>query len=279
MGFSGRALEVGGPVSLYYQIKQHIKRDIEGGVLGPGAPLPSERELCEIYGVSRPTVRQATQELINEGLLERRRGVGTYVARPKIPQRLGSVLGFSERMEREGRRPATRLLEKVVLPAVGLAGSVGESLRLDPQASVLRLVRLRLADGEPVLLETVHLPLGRFPGLEGVDFESESLYRTLGERYGVEVWHLSQTLEPVVLDGDEAELLGTEAGRPGAYTVLTTYDRSGEPIEHTFSLVRGDRCLYQLEMGLGESATNGGARLRQTQLEASFGAQQDEGGR
>lgn len=266
---SGHPLEPDGPLALYYQIAREMRRSIEGGELAPGTSLPSERELCEIYGVSRPTVRQATQELLNEGLLERRRGVGTYVAQPRIRQQLGNVLGFSERMGREGRRPATRLLERTVLPAADFGRAVVQSLRVPEGAMVLRLSRLRLADGEPILLETAHLPLGRFPGLEDVDLERESLYRTLRGLYGVELGDLRQTLQPVLL-GADAAVLETEPERPGVRTELTTYDTTGRPVEHTLSLVRGDRCQYYLEFRAGEQNRNGSAHLRQTQLEVSF---------
>lgn len=266
---SGHALSPGGPPALYYQISQEVRRSIEGGELEPGTPLPSERELCEIYGVSRPTVRQATQELLNEGLLERRRGVGTYVAQPRIRQQLGNVLGFSERMGRAGRRPETRLLEKVVRPAADFGEDVVQALRVPEGARVLRLARLRLADGEPVLLETAHLPLESFPGLEEVDLEKGSLYRTLRGRYGVELGDLRQTLVPVLL-GSDAAVLETDPERPGVRTALTTYDTSGRPVEYTLSLVRGDRCEYHVEFRAGEQDRNGSAHLRQTQLEVSF---------
>jgi GntR family transcriptional regulator len=266
-------LEFDGAPALYYQIKQQIKRSIEGGELAPGAPLPSEISLCEVYGVSRPTVRQAMKELISEGLLERRRGVGTFVAQPKLRHPLGSVVGFSERVERAGQRPGTRVLQEEVLGAGELGDDVVEALETSAEDPVLRVVRLRLVDDEPLLVETVHLPLARFPGLELEDLEQRSLYRTLRERYGVEINHLKQTLSPVVLGEHEAELLGTAAGGPGARTVLVTYDRSGRPVEYTFALVRGDRCEYHVELGAGERAEYAGiARLCQTQLEVAFKA-------
>jgi GntR family transcriptional regulator len=258
------------PIPLYYQIKQQLKRSIEAGELPPGAALPSERELCERYGVSRPTVRQATQDLINEGLLERRRGIGTYVAQPRIQHRLGSVLGFSERMLRDGRQPSTQLIERAVISGAAVGADVTGALQIAATAAVLRLVRLRFADGEPVLLETVHLPLGRFAGLDQVDLAHESLYGTLRERYGCEIRTLRETLEPVLLGESDAELLDTEAGRPAMLTHITTYDQTGQAVEHTFSLVRGDRCQYYIEFNVGEDKTSGSAHLRQTQLEVSF---------
>jgi GntR family transcriptional regulator len=102
------APEVG--VALYRQIKQDLMRRIEQGELRPGEVLPSEAELGERYGVSRPTLRQATQDLIREGLLVVRRGVGTFVAQPRIRQQLGSVLGFTDKMANQGRHASTHVL-------------------------------------------------------------------------------------------------------------------------------------------------------------------------
>jgi GntR family transcriptional regulator len=257
------------PTPLYYQIKQQLKLKIERGELPPGTALPSERELIAQFGVSRPTVRQATQELLNEGLLERRRGIGTYVAQPKIRQSLASVLGFSERMEREGRRPSSKVIEQRVVSAVEAGGDVAAQLHVDPDASVLRLIRLRCADAEPILLETVHLPLDRFPSIDQIDFGQHSLYRVLRDQYDVEIQQLGETLEPVVLTKDQAALLHSEAGRPAMLAGITTFDQHGLPVERTLSLVRGDRCQYYIEFHVGE-AQAGRAHLRQTHLEMSL---------
>jgi GntR family transcriptional regulator len=267
-----RPLNSASPVPLYHQIVQEMKQRIERGELAPGMPLPSERELCDQYGVSRPTVRQATQELINEGLLERRRGVGTYVAQPKIQHQLGSVLGFSERMQREGRQPSARVLEHMICAAADVNDEIRTQLGLALHTRVLRLVRLRLADDEPLLIETVHLPLDRFPGLDQVNFGTRSLYRTLRESFGVEITQLRETLEPVVLKPSDALLLDTEAGRPAMLTRITTYDQTGQVLECTFSLARADRCQYYIEFNVGERPHAGAAHLRQTQFEISLPA-------
>jgi GntR family transcriptional regulator len=258
------------PLPLYYQIKQQIKQNIVGGLLSPGTALPSERELCERYGVSRPTVRQAMQELLAEGLLERRRGVGTYVAQPRIQHQLTSLLGFSERMERENRTPATRQLEHRVLSKTDADANVASVLGIGQNELLLRLVRLRLANNEPILLETVHLPLARFAGLDTVDLEQESLYRTLRDRYGVGISTLRETLEPIVLDQHHATLLCADPGSPAMLTRITTYDQAGLPVEYTSSLVRGDRCQYLIEFHVGEASKESSVHVCQTQLEISL---------
>ena len=261
-------------LALYYQIKQRIKQGVEMGRLPRGVLLPSERELCEMYGVSRPTVRQAAQELINEGLLERRRGVGTFVAGPKIPQRLLSVQGFTERMERAGRRPGTRVMERDAQPARAFGSDVEQALQATSEERVLRAVRLRFADGLPVLLETTHLSLERLPGLESEDLQNQSLYRTLRDRYGVEINHLRETIEPVVLGPQDAELLQMRSGGAGAKVQITTYDPSERPVEYTLAVVRGDQFQYQLEFKVDARQGNGRTYLQQTQLEVTLPAQE-----
>lgn len=267
---TNRPVDPTSPLSLYYQIRQDLIRRIEGGDLAPGAVLPSERELCEVYGVSRPTVRQATQELVLEGVLVRRRGLGTFVAQPKVRQRLGAMIGFTEKMQREGREPSTRVLEHAVRRVDEVGDAIGAELRLDGGASVLRVVRLRLADGMPILLETLHLPIGRFPGLDRVDLGSESLYRTLRDNYGVEISHLRETLEPVLLSAPVAELLDTKSRRASIQATITSYDQKGEPVEHTTSLVRGDASQYYVEVGSTDGGGNGRVQLRQPHLDVSF---------
>jgi DNA-binding GntR family transcriptional regulator len=255
------------PYALHYQIRLDLLRRIESGELARGTAIPSERELCDRYGVSRPTVRQATQELVKAHVLERRRGLGTFVAQPKIRQQLGGALGFTERMKREGRRPSTQLLTHRTFQARALDESVGAALALGPSDAVLQVVRKRLADDIPILLETVHVPAGRFPGIETVDFERESLYEVLRERYSVDIRNLRETLEPVLLTEHEAELLDTRSRRASIRATITSFDRSGRPVEHTISVVRGDASQYYIELSDGEDAGSGRTHLRQPQLE------------
>jgi GntR family transcriptional regulator len=258
------------PFALHYQIRLDLLRRIESGELPPGAALPSERELCERYGVSRPTVRQATQELVKAQVLERRRGLGTFVAQPKVRQQLGGLLGFTERMKREGRRPSTRLLSHRTCQAQELDEAVGTALGLQPTDLVLQIVRKRLADDIPILLETVHVPSGRFSGIETVDFERESLYQTLRERYGVHIASLRETLDPVLLSDHEAEHLDARAKRASIRATITSFDASGRPVEHTTSVVRGDASQYYIELGDGEDAGSGRMHLRQPQFEVKL---------
>jgi GntR family transcriptional regulator len=235
------------PVPLYYQIKQQLKEAIESGQLQPNEALPSERELIEIYGVSRPTVRQATEELLNEGFLYRKRGLGTFIAPPKsVQQVLPNLLGFSERLRQLGQRPGSRVLEQVVLEAP--PESVLAHLGLPPESRVFQLRRLRSADGELVMLETTCLPIARFPRLVEADFGKVSLYDFLRREYGVNIARLRETLEPVLLGDYESQLLEVEKGTPAMRVQSEAFGADTQPIEYSVGLVRGDRCRYVVEL-------------------------------
>jgi GntR family transcriptional regulator len=257
----------GGGFALYRQIKKDLTRRIESGELPAGEALPSERELCERYGVSRPTLRQATQDLVREGTLVVRRGVGTFVAQPRVRQQLGSVLGFTEKMARQGRRASTQVLERSVHRVDELDASVASELGLEPDASVLRVVRLRLADNIPVMVETMHISPDRFAGIDDLDLEKVSLYQALRDRYDVRIVQLRETLEPVLLTDADAKLLRARPRSASIQATITSFDKAGTPVEHTISRVRGDSSQYYIEVG-GRSA--GRVQLRQPQLEVSL---------
>lgn len=259
-------LDTTSPIPLHYQVAQRLKYLIREGALVPGEAIPPERELCEQYAVSRPTVRQAIQALVNDGLLERRRGVGTFVALPKVRQPLSSVLGFSERIEREGRVPATRLLEKTVMTAAQAGVEVTDGLRVAPTAPILRVIRLRLVDDEPHLLQTSHLPLDRFPGLDTLDLET-SLYRILRTRYNLAITYITQTLEPVLVKSTEAKWLGIKPNQPAMLITATTHDQTDQPFEYALTLARSDRCQHYLEFRFGSQGQTQSMVLRQTHLE------------
>src|SRR5688500_2160603 len=138
-----------GPLPRYYQLKEILRERIRTGEWAPGALIPSERELCERYGISRMTARQSVTALANEGLLYREQGKGTYVGRPKIPQQLLRLTGFTEDMKAREQRPGAMVLTAEMWPA---ADATAERLRVRLGQPVFRVRRLRLADSEPLAL-------------------------------------------------------------------------------------------------------------------------------
>jgi GntR family transcriptional regulator len=232
-------------IPLYHRIKEDLLDRIKGGQAQPGDRIESELELMERYGVSRATVRQALGQLVAEGYLEIRRGLGTYVAVPKLQQGLLGMYSFSREIERLGMRPGTRVLELAAEPA---SRAVATTLGIPPGDAVAAIRRLRSADDEPMMLETSWLPERRFPGLVTLDFEHRRLYDVLLGEYGVRPARAREEFEPVLLTSEEAHLLGKHAGDPGLLLERIAYDPDGRPIEFCRSIVRGDRCRYFVEL-------------------------------
>jgi GntR family transcriptional regulator len=230
---------------LYRQIEEALRERIRSGVLRPGAQVPTEPELMAEYGVSRATVRQALAGLIAEGLLEIRRGLGTYVTAPRFEHTIGGFYSFSREIERHGLQPGTKVLDLRTMPAVDV---VAESLGVPAGTKVVALRRLRLAGPDPLVVETSHLPATRFPGLETVDFSQVRLYDTLMNRYGCRPTRARETFEPILLTADEAALLDQRRGEPALRVERIAYDQDDIPIEFCRSTVRGDRYRYSVEL-------------------------------
>jgi GntR family transcriptional regulator len=230
---------------LYRQIEEALRERIRSGVLRPGAQVPTEPELMVEYGVSRATVRQALAGLIAEGLLEIRRGLGTYVTAPRFEHTIGGFYSFSREIERHGLQPGTKVLDLRTIPAVDV---VAESLSVPVGTKVVALRRLRLAGPDPLVVETSHLPATRFPGLETVDFSQVRLYDTLMNRYGCRPTRARETFEPILLTADEAALLDQRRGEPALRVERIAYDQDDIPIEFCRSTVRGDRYRYSVEL-------------------------------
>jgi len=204
--------------------------------LGVGNAIPSERQLSADLGVSRLTVRAALDDLAREGYLVRRRGSGTYVQQPKISQEL-TITSFSEDMRRRGMAPGSKTLSMETI----LAGArLGRFLQVSPSEPILVIKRLRLADGETMAIETLHLPQGLVPGLTAKDL-SGSFYALLGERYGIHIAHGTQAIEPTVTNEEESAALGVPLHSPAFLFERTSLDERDRTVEFVHSVYRGDR--------------------------------------
>ena len=157
-----------------------------------GRAIPSERLLTQELGVSRLTVRAALDELVRDGYLDRRHGSGTYVTEPKIAQPL-TLTSFSEDMRRRGMVPGSRTLELVT---TSTGARLARRLDVSPEARLVRVKRLRLADNEPMAMEVLHIPEALVPGLSKSDLEDRSFYELLEERYGIVIVSGTQSIEP-----------------------------------------------------------------------------------
>ncbi len=235
---------------LYAQIAESLLEQIESGELPPGARLPSEREWSEALGVNRMTLRRALRLLGAQGLLVRRRGDGTYVAKPKIERQAAHLVPFTKGMERRGYLPGARVITLEKRPA---ETAVAHELRIPVSAPVFFVRRLRLINREPVMLERFTAPAHRFPGLERHDLSNRSLYDVMEKEYGVIVVRARQSLEPVAAAEYEAEVLEVEPGVPLMLERRLGFDQDDEPVEYGEDLYRGDRFRFVTENALLES--------------------------
>jgi len=231
---------------LYRRIQADLRDRIGSGDLPPGSQLETEQELMARYDVSRATVRQALAGLVADGLVEIRRGRGTYVRKAAMEHRLGGFYSYSREIERHGMRPGTRVRSLRIEEAGQRVAAV---LEIEPGDPVVALSRVRLADDEAIVTETSYLPADRFAGLERLDFSARSLYDTLSGEVGVRPVRARESFEPVLMSRTEAAELGGSAGSPALRVERTTYDADGRVIEYCRSTLRADRYHYSVELG------------------------------
>jgi GntR family transcriptional regulator len=205
--------------------------------LAVGDAIPSERQLSADFRVSRLTVRAALDDLVREGYLVRRHGSGTFVSEPKIAQEL-TMTSFTDDMRSRGLSPASETLDLRTVPA---GARLGRLLRVSPSEQVLVAERLRLADGESMAIETVHIRAAQVPGLTARDLEERSFYELLRDRYGIVVVGGEQTIEPTVTDEYESHSLGIPLHSPAFRFERVTHSQEGEIVEFVESIYRGDR--------------------------------------
>lgn len=232
------------PTPIYVQLRDLLRAQIERSELPPGTRIPSERDLAERWGISRMTARAAVTQLIDEGYLRRVPGKGTFVQRPRVLQSLQTLTSFTEDMRTRGKATRARVLEQVIAEA---APVVAARLGLEPGAPVVKLRRLRLADEEPMCVETAYLAASRFSFLVKEDMTRQSLYAVLGRR-GVELAWADQRVEALRVRAGEAAMLGIPRQAPVLRTERTTYDREGRPVEHIQSFYRADRYTFNVRL-------------------------------
>ncbi len=230
----------------YLRLADDLRARIRSGVLPPKARLPTEAELCQRYGLSRGTVVRALELLERQGLIERQAGRGTFVAAPRLAPGSFRILDFSDDMRQRGKTPGTRLLHRgVERPTPFLA----TALRLPRGEQVIRIERLRLADGEPMALETRYLAYATCPELLDEDLERESIHRLLIEKYRLPLVRAQFTMSAAVLDPREAALLATAPGTPGFRVERLTFTTGDRPVTFMTSLYRGDQYRFTAELG------------------------------
>jgi len=228
------------PIPLYHQVYLDLRQMIQRGVISPGDMLPPEMDICQAYSVGRQTVRQAIARLVDEDLVERFAGRGTFIRKQPSHTQFFLDRSFSQQMREMGRTPHSRLLSQQ-------AGAVDldiPALQAYQGKPCLTLERLRLGDAEPICHQTSTILRERCVGIEEQDFTKQSLYETLATRYQLMINRIDHVVRAVAADDYRAELLQVEEGTPLLFVGTTTYLDDGELIEYSASYYRADRYEY-----------------------------------
>jgi GntR family transcriptional regulator len=231
-------------VPIYVQIREALREDITGGGLKRGEKLPAEHELALKFGVSRMTIRESIEDLVDEGLLYRRHGVGTFVAYPHLQRDHTRLTSFFDKAGDEGINVRAKLLKLEVIPA---KPRIAEALDIPENKKVIRVETLRYADGVPITVHDAHIPHELFSSIITENFEVQHLW-TLFEKCGYRVRRAVQRLEAREADKKVAHLMKIKQGAPILFKERTVYAEDGTPVEFTYCYNRGD--VYSLTVAL-----------------------------
>jgi len=227
----------------YFQLAERLNEGVSKGILLPGHPLPAEREIASITGLSRVTVRKAIQILVSKGVIVQKHGSGSFVATPsdRIEQKLSLLTSFSEDMARQGKATSSRWLERGLFLPTPKETLV---LNLSPDDYVVRINRLRLADGQPIAIECASLPPDILPNPLDV---ITSLYEVL-DNHGHRPETARQKISAENIALTDAELLEVSENTAVLRVERTSFLKNGRAIEFTQSLYRGDTYNYIAEL-------------------------------
>ena len=237
------------PIPLYYQLKSKVLALIKESRLREGDTLPPESEFCEALDISRPTVRQALNELVSEGYLNRYKGRGTFVSKPKVEEGFFSKLeSFNNEMRSKNMTPHTRVLALEKRTGPNLSQAV-EKLNLPMDSTLIYLSRLRSADNVPLVYVETYISYERYARLMDVDFGNKSLYDSLRDLYNVNVNHVRREIEAVNSRRKEAGLLKITVGKAIHFVKTVAYDDSlGFPVEFSVARYSGELNKFTLDV-------------------------------
>jgi GntR family transcriptional regulator len=220
----------------YQRIQSAIRKRIDAGQLRPGDPVSSERDLAKLHEVSLMTARHALATLEREGIVERRRGVGTFVAAPKI--HFNKLMSYTEQMAARSLTAASRILFARLIDNEPDAAA---RLSLPPTEQLIKLERLRHASDEPFALETCYLSAADFPGLLSAPLQRDSLFAVLERDYNVKLGYADEEIDATAADPRTAELLNVPRREPLLRIRQVIYSTNGKPLIYVFGIYRSDR--------------------------------------
>ncbi|MBY7142856.1 GntR family transcriptional regulator [Virgibacillus sp. NKC19-3] len=206
--------------------------------------LPSERELCDRFDVSRITVRQTLQELEREGYIYKLHGKGTFVGLKTFNQNLVKMYSFTEEMKTLGKQPATHVLSFQI---IAVDERLASKIDLEPLDDVYQVIRLRLADDEALMYETSYLPKRIFPNLTKADFDQRPMYDIFLEDYQIGITKAIERFSPTSVRQKEADYLQAPIDQPAMLVKRFAY-HNDKLVEYTVSVARGDKFDYTVEL-------------------------------
>jgi len=234
------------PIPLYFQLKCRLIDAIKSGKYPVNSMIPTEKELSEMFLISRTTVRQAITEMVQEGWLYRIKSKGTFVARLKIKQDFIKHLEtFNEQIARTGCKPSTELL---ALEIAEMPERVRNSFETPLNKQYVHLHRRRFADDDPIVTVETYLPYPECAFLLSHDFSKESLYNVLSTSDKTLIYRVTRVLEAVSANAEDAEMLNVRRGKPIQLSTTIGYNRMDEPIEYSIARYRGDRNRFEVDL-------------------------------
>jgi len=226
---------------LHAQVEESLVRSMAAGALPPGTCLPSEDGLAERYAVSRTTIRTAIQNLTARGLVEIRRGRGTFVTQPVITQELTELTGFVEDMQALGRDPSAQVLDRRIVAA---SETVARQLSLQRGTAVARIQRVRLADDVPLSFDETYLPRDLGEKIMADDLENQPIFSLLEQKYSTPLLDAEYRLAAVASHGTVARALGINPGSPIFLIERTTFSDNRRPVDYERLYYRGDHIRF-----------------------------------
>jgi GntR family transcriptional regulator len=229
---------------LYLQLKENLKDYIKDN-FSPGDMIPIESEIEEMYQVSRMTVRKAIDELVDEQIVMKQQGRGTFVQSPKITQDMSRIFSWTEEMQQLGKQTETRGLE---IQEVRPSRKLVQQLQLTANEKLISIKRIRYANGEPIAVMINYLRASYIPGFLETGLESESLYDDLEKRYGIRFSSAEEIVSAREATDLEALALRIEQYSPVMHVVRTSYLADGKPMEVVHLAARADRYQYSIRL-------------------------------